>query len=352
VLPDAAVAHYRAQQRLTVASIAAARRVWARMGVDFDRSWAVVGPALTVLVSAGQLGAARNGAAYVPRVLAETGQRDDPAGEVDARSLAGVASDGRELEPLLYGAVAEAKGAVAGGQSAQGALAQGGRWLDMAVWTQIADAARGASGVGIAARPHVGGYVRMLNPPSCSRCAVLAGKWFRYNQGFNRHPRCDCVHIPANEDMAGDLRTDPAAYFRSLSAAEQDAAFTKAGAEAIRAGADIGQVVNARRGARGLTPAGARLTDAEAQMLRGGLDRGRLQSVDVFGQQVFVTTEGTTTRGLAGQRLGAKQTGTKQQGARYRSARTPRLMPESLMQIAGDDRAELVRLLRRFGYIV
>jgi hypothetical protein len=152
--------------------------------------------------------------------------------------------------------------------------------------------------------------------------------------------------------MAGDLRTDPAAYFRSLSAAEQNRVFTNAGAEAVRAGADIGQVVNARRGARGLAPAGARLTDAEAQMLRGGLVRGRLQSVDVAGQQVFVTTEGTTRRGLAGQRLGAKQTGTKQQGARYRSARTPRLMPESLMQIAGDDRAELVRLLRRFGYIV
>lgn len=350
-----------------MASIAAARRVWARMGVDFDRSWAVVGPALTVLVSAGQLGAAKNGAAYVPRVLAETGQRDDPAGDIDPRAFAGVASDGRELEPLLYGAVTAAKDAMRStitsdddgmtvtmypGVGVEEALARGGRWLDMAVWTQIADAARGASGVGIAARPHVGGYVRMLNPPSCSRCAVLAGKWFRFNQGFARHPRCDCVHIPANEDMAGDLRTDPAAYFRSLSAAEQNRVFTNAGAEAVRAGADIGQVVNARRGARGLAPAGARLTDAEAQMLRGGLVRGRLQSVDVFGQQMFVTTEGTTRRGLAGQRLGAKQAGTKLPGARYRSARTPRLMPESLMQIAGDDRAELVRLLRRFGYIV
>jgi hypothetical protein len=259
VLPDAAVAHYRAQQRLTVASIAAARRVWARMGVDFDRSWAVVGPALTVLVSAGQLGAARNGAAYVPRVLAETGQRDDPVGDIDPRAFAGVASDGRELEPLLYGAVTAAKDSVSGGQTAQGALAQGGRWLDMAVWTQIADAARGATSVGMAARPHVTGYYRMLNPPSCSRCAVLAGRHYRWNQGFLRHPRCDCTHIPVSE-ADDSLKFDPNAYFRSLSESDQNRVFTNAGAQALRDGADMGRVVNARRGMsdNGLTTMEAR----------------------------------------------------------------------------------------------
>lgn len=162
---------------------------------------------------------------------------------------------------------------------------------------------------------------------------------------------CDCVHVPAREDTADDVRTDPKAYFRSLSVDEQDRVFTKAGAEAIRLGADIGQVVNARRGARGLLTAGARVTGDEARMLRGGRDRGRLEAVDVYGHLLFITSEGVTTRGVAGVRLGAKQTGEKQAGGRYRSAKTPRLMPESILAIAGQDRAEAVRLLRRFGYL-
>ncbi|MBQ1064485.1 hypothetical protein [Micromonospora sp. C41] len=127
--------------------------------------------------------------------------------------------------------------------------------------------------------------------------------------------------------------------------------FTKAGAEAIRLGADIGQVVNARRGARGLTPAGARITADEARMLRGGRDRGRLEAVDVYGRQLYITSEGVTTRGVAGVRLGAKQTGQKVEGQRYRSAKVPRLMPESVIAIAGNDRTEARRLLRRFGYL-
>lgn len=110
-------------------------------------------------------------------------------------------------------------------------------------------------------------------------------------------------------------------------------------------------MVNARRGAVGLTPAGARVTAEEAKALRGGLERGRLRAQNVFGQQHFVTTEGVTSRGVAGVRLGAKVDGRKAAGARYRSARTPRLMPESIYQIA-ESRDDAIRLLTRFGYIL
>lgn len=139
------------------------------------------------------------------------------------------------------------------------------------------------------------------------------------------------MHIPGRENVAGDFRTDPKAFFRSLSAAEQDRVFTKAGAESIRLGADVGKVVNARRGAAGLAPAGARLTPAEVRAARGGRSVGRLETRDVFGRQLYTTTEGT--RG------------------RNRPARAPRLMPESILQIAGRDRDEAVRLLRRNGYL-
>jgi hypothetical protein len=73
---------------------------------------------------------------------------------------------------------------------------------------------------------------------------ILAGKWFRWNTGFRRHPRCDCIHIPSAENMAGDFRTDPYEYFHSLSKSEQDGVFGKSGAQAIRDGADIYKTVN------------------------------------------------------------------------------------------------------------
>lgn len=315
---------------------------------DFDTSWRRVGPRLTALVAAAQLAAARSGSEYVPRVLAETGQNAAAAGEVQPRRLAGVASDGRPLDSLLYGSVVASGRAYNAGADADTALASGAQWLDMTAATMIADAGRVAAGAAMVARPTVTGYVRMLNPPSCSRCAVLAGVWYRYNAGFERHPGCDCVHIPASEDMAGDLRTDPDAYFKSLSGADQDRIFTKTGAQAVRDGADLGQVVNARRGATGLTPAGARITADEARLLRTGRDVGHLQTTRVYGRDVFTTTEGTTVRGLAGKRLGNL---TKVPGQRYRVSQTPRLMPESIYEIAGDNRAEAIRLLKRFGYI-
>jgi len=159
------------------------------------------------------------------------------------------------------------------------------------------------------------------------------------------------VHVPAVEDTADDLRTDPDAYFRSLTREDQDKYFTTAGAQAIRDGADIGQVVNARRGARGLSQPG-RLTDAEQRTLRGGRDRGRLERVDVFGRQVLTTTEGTTVRAVAGKRLAESGGTAKAKGQRYRRAKTPRLMPDAILEIAGDDREERVRLLKRFGYIL
>jgi hypothetical protein len=181
------------------------------------------------------------------------------------------------------------------------------------VKTGLTDTARASVQSGMQARPAVTGYVRMLQGTSCARCAILAGRHYRSAVAFDRHPRCDCVHIPAAEDVDGDWSTDPNTYFRSLSTEDQDRLFTKAGAEAIRRGADMNQVVNARQG----------ITVAQA-----------------FGQTVQATTVGTTRRGLAGQRL---------------QGRIPRLLPDEIFLQAerlGWDRAEVLRQLRRFAYIV
>lgn len=236
------------QQRLTVTALAAIRRAWGGMGADFDTSWRRVAPQLILLLSASQLRAATNGAAYVSEVLAETSQHDDPAGVVRPRQFAGAASDGRPLPSLLYGAVATSKRHVANGAEYQTALTYGRRWLDMAVTTQIADAYRGSTGVAIAARPRVEGYARALTPPSCPRCAILAGRWYRWNAAFDRHPRCDCSQIPVSERAAGDYRTDPDKAFE----ADQITGLTEAERAALDSGADMSRVVNARRGASGL----------------------------------------------------------------------------------------------------
>jgi hypothetical protein len=218
------------------------------MGADFDASWARVGPRILLLTASAQLGAARSGAAYVPDTLAELGTPVAPDGEVVPGAFSGVASDGRSLDTLLGESVIRAKVARDNGAVASDALTAAGKALDMYVHTQVADAARGAASVAIAARPTVG-WVRMVNPPCCGRCAVLAGKWFRYNQGFQRHPRCDCRHVPAPEDVAGDVGSSPKALFGG----GHVKGLTSGQAKAISEGADPARVINASRKASGMT---------------------------------------------------------------------------------------------------
>jgi hypothetical protein len=163
----------------------------------------------------------------------------------------------------------------------------------------------------------------MLTPPSCSRCAVLAGRWYRYNAGFDRHPACNCIAIPANEDTSGDLLTNP----RLAIAAGKVTGLSRADTRAILDdGADVGQVINAHRGMR---------------------------TANMYGRDLKITLEGTTVRGLAGKFLIAEgQRFDKLQGERYRRVQIPRLRPQTIYQVAGTDRAEALRLLRRFGYLI
>ncbi|MFI6228891.1 hypothetical protein ACIBCR_16430 [Micromonospora echinospora] len=348
-----AAGHYRRRVALARRVATELRRLWSRVDRQaIGPSWQRLLPTAVQVLTVGQERAATVADEYVTAVLDASGVDADPAGRVRAAALAGVASDGRDLAGLLYRPAVTALTGIGRGVDVSQALTGGGLLLDMVARTQVADAGRVADGIAVVTRPQVTGYVRMLVGASCSRCVILAGRRYGWNAGFLRHPRCDCVHVPAREDTADEVLTNPRTYFDSLTATEQDRIFTQAGAQAIRDGADISHVVNARRGARGLTPAGARLTAAEARTLRGGRDRGRLEPVQVFGRDLLVTTEGTTTRGVAGIRLGARDTGTKRLGGRYRSARAPRLMPESIYRIADGDRDEAIRLLRRYGYIL
>lgn len=135
---------------------------------------------------------------------------------------------------------------------------------------------------------------------------------------FDRHPRCKCTHIPSAENLPDVPETDPKEYFDGMSRDEQDRVFTKPGAEAIRLGADMNQIVNARRG---------------MYSTRGGLK---------------ATRAGATRRGI----YGSSQTAFTKDGGRYMVARAPRLMPEEIIRLSGGDRATAERLLKQYKFIL
>lgn len=126
--------------------------------------------------------------------------------------------------------------------------AQSPQAVDTLVMALIQDAGRTATAVDVARRPAITGYVRSLNPPSCSRCAVLASRVYRYSTGFQRHPRCDCLMTPTNDAEGLGLITDPS----DMLAKGQIRGLSQGDTEALKNGADLGQIVNVRRSQSGL----------------------------------------------------------------------------------------------------
>ncbi|MHA7132546.1 hypothetical protein [Oerskovia turbata] len=256
-IPQATQDHYRAMQRLQVLALRSARRSWSRVDWRYlSQSWTpVVARELAPVIAGIQVNAAAAGASYGAFTLAEQGIWVAPEAFVDPRTFGGYAADGRSLDGLLYSPITSVKSWIADGRSASEALGMGRGVLDTIVRTVVADAGRQAAGIDTAARKGVG-YVRMLNPPSCHRCVVLAGRFYRWNVGFRRHPRCDCVHVQSaagSTQAALDegLVSDPYDYFKSLPKGEQDRYFGKHEAQAIRDGGDIYQVINSARGRKG-----------------------------------------------------------------------------------------------------
>lgn len=250
------------------------------MGVDFDASWAAVGPRILVLLAAAQLRAAVDAVAYVAQALLEQGLDPATSADVAPHAFVGQASDGRGLDGLLAQALVYAKFAIGQGFSLDQALAAGGRFLDLATLTQVADAGRASELVSTTASLAADGYVRLLAPPSCERCAILAGKRFRWDNDFRRHPRCDCRTVPTGKAATAPAGVvSPEGYFHSLSRAQQDAVFGADDARAIRDGASPISVVNSHRGTftpsdgRAATP-GKRPTPGVIYAQADG-DRGR-----------------------------------------------------------------------------
>src|SRR5690606_17065122 len=146
------------------------------------RSWQQAVPRLVLALTAAQQVAAGRADEYTDAMLREQDIDVDPAGRVNPRALSGLAADGRPLTSLLQSPLVAARAGLARGVPLDRALAGGESVLAQLLRSEVIDAGRVADGVAVAARPTVR-YVRYTTPPSCPRCAILAGRVYRYSQG-------------------------------------------------------------------------------------------------------------------------------------------------------------------------
>lgn len=327
-VPEAALSYGALQRAEIGAAVSAVARQWRRMGSDFDASYARLEPALLGVLFGAQERVADGALAYVPDVL---GDAPAPLYESAGSRFVGVAGDGLPVASMAYGAVIEAKAAVAQGLDVAEALARGGRHLSLSAGTLLSDTGRAAERVSGGAH-RVRKWTRMLNPPSCGRCVILAGKTSWQSEAFDRHPGCDCRNVPASEDTGDDARTDPKAYLDGLSEAEQDRVLgSKANGQAFRDGADMNQLINAYR------------------------RKGAVRPAQINGRGIKYTREGTTRRGHAywqmSQARYIREQSVFRDGTKYYRLKAPRLMPETIYSTAKDP-ADAKRLLKLYGWIV
>lgn len=293
-----------------------------------------VGAQVSALTTWQALAAVQAGRA-VDAMLDEQGIDAPLAAPVVTAAQVGTASNGRPLAWLLGGAASR----------------EVTRWqFDRIVATQLQDVARSMLATSIAARPKIDGYVRQIQPGACSRCAILAGRFYRWNEGFDRHPNCNCEHVGTTREAAAELAQSPQEYFDGLSAEEQDRIFTKAGAEAIRLGADPARVVNVRAGMSRAQPIATNTVQREVFRL------------EVPGAPTYTVrnefsdvVEGSNRLARNPQGLYTTSVGTGQRRTRERLNLDPyggvRLMPESILEISNGDRERALTMLRDHGYI-
>jgi hypothetical protein len=324
MLPPAAREHYLIQQRINRTAANEARRAW-RAGMrsgSLRTGWLNAGPVIVRTLVRAQDEAARAALDYVPRLLVETDTPDLPEGEIRGRALVGVASDGRRLDTLAAQSVRTTAAALRDGATQQQALQQGENWLDLMVKLQVADVARQVVGMMTTVRPNLEGTVRVLTPPSCQRCAILAGRWYRWSTGFLRHPRCDCQHFPARSQawaeaegfIADPMQAYRDGHIRDLTAAQRFA---------IDNGANMNRVVNATRN----------MSTTTTSINRGGA-RSAIPPIGVQPGMPDLL-------------------GFLPDSARFGGVPTPptRLTPEGIYRQAAGSRREAIRLLRVHGYM-
>lgn len=257
----AGVQHYGLRADIMTAAAAAVLQWWALLDRRrLDASWLRdVRPGLREVMLEGQRQAVDLTEPYFADLTAGWSQRiemPEPLAQVDPQAFVGQTADQREIDDLLDLAIIDTKKMILAGATEDQALQVGLNTAVLQAKTEIADAGRESDGVAVVTQPVFIGEYRMLNLPSCDRCVVLAGKWYRWDAGFDRHEDCDCIGVAAIAGRPGERRIadadnyDPAG-FDPMEAVRQGrvTGLTKAERTAIlRDGANLNAIVNAKRG--------------------------------------------------------------------------------------------------------
>lgn len=324
-------------------------KMWNRIDAgNITASWGEQLPeALAVLVAAQTVGAE-----FADPYL--TQELDDADLTFPAVDPGGLVPSG--LDQLLLQPSITAKTLIGQGMAASQALLKASGALSTYVNTSVADTARLAVTAGMTARHHASGYYRKLKAPSCARCAILAGKFYRWNAGFKRHPKCDCTHVPvrkASDTSAFDTR-------KAIERGEVRG-LSKANTRAIlEFGANPSQVVNAQAGMfnvgqftatttgttrRGI--AGARILERDLARALGQDVTGRTFTNFTFDRYKAAQYAELFRQGKTFARI---TSGGRSQQYAYRYTKTPRPTPQQIVTSAGS-RDEAIRLLTNYGYI-
>lgn len=345
-----------ARQRFMIAVTDAARgralQAWKQMEfANLDASWAAIGPTITAHATQAQVTLAQGSDRFVSQMSAAQNFTQDKS-SIIPEAFGGVDGEGRDVSGLMYGAVTTTKKTIGAGFGSREAMQAGATYLAAMLKTVVADMARAADKTSASGRGYTR-YVRVVSGSGCSRCAILAG----ISSGpdaFLRHVSCQCAAAPivVEGKAPKGLHDSPEAYFDSLSKVEQDRIFTNAGAEAIREGANVQTVVNARRGAKGIGYSGHGGAAAKPGAPRGHFVKSTIgYRANGTPVQLYTTTESITVRGQFGRQQQNTAAIRLKSGARYQSTARVRLMPESIMTIAGNDTALRQAFLRDAGYI-
>ncbi len=194
-LEQVAQAHYRRSSLTTRQVVAAVLALWRATGPSGFRDELARAAGL---VAAGQLSQAVQAADYLLALATEQGM-SPPEAQLVPRALSGVAADGRPLADVLSYPIHRVWTMLDAGADFATAETSGTASLTRIVANEVTQAGVSAESVGMVGQTEMGGYVRILTPPSCGRCAILAGKWFKWNDGFDRHPSC----FPAGVTVSG-----------------------------------------------------------------------------------------------------------------------------------------------------
>lgn len=296
-------------ERLASAAFTEAGTAWRRVNPgSIVSSWQSMMPAVVGAVMIAQSETITRNEQYIDFAFNEQ-NIDGIDGRLRPGSIVGtMPATGAALEAALAGVAFHTLDYVGRGRGVRESLDGGMLELSQLVQEAVADASRAASSVRIGTATTNVGYTRVVSANCCARCAVLAGRYYDWNTGFLRHPNCLCLHFPSTAVGATETATDPYKHFEALSEKEQDRIYTKAGAEAIRNGADMNQVVNSRRG---MTTSGRFTSEGSAKRGRG-----------------YYKT--SSTAGQAGKR---------------------RLSVDEIMRRTKGDKAQFASMLNDYGYI-